>query len=438
MTEDRKPGGRIFYGWIIIATTIAIVATATIIRPAFTLFYVAMLDEFGWSRAGTAIIISVSGMVYGISAPISGILFDRLGPRKIFPLAAILIAIGAFGCSRSNEIWQFSLFYGIIASLGLTLIGFTPVVVLATNWFLKRRALAVGLCTTGIQGAMLMSPLVQFLISTLGWRNTYLAIGAIVPIVTIPLALLLRTRPQDMQLNPDGSTESYQEVPAGPTGEDSLIVDREWATTDWTLPKALKTYRFWALFSIMFCLATSFTILFTHQVAHMVDIGFTPAFGASMLVVFAIAAMCGRLGGFVSDKIGREITYTMGTIGVITGILMLTLAKGTSDAWMVYLFAIFYGLFAGSNAPTYAATAADLFHGKHFGSILGSADLGFGIGATLGPWFGGFIFDVTGSYLPAFTTAMVALVIACISIWVASPGKVRLVAGKAPARAGPY
>jgi len=239
-----------------------------------------------------------------------------------------------------------------------------------------------------------------------------------------------------MQLMPDGAAEDQELTPAETRRADSLILDKEWASTEWTLGKALKTYRFWALFFIMFGLSISFTILFTHQVAHMVDIGFTPTFGATILVVFAIASVSGRFGGAVSDRIGREVTYTIGTLGVLFGILMLTLANDTSDAWMIYTYAIFYGFFAGSNAPTYAAAAADLFHGRNFGFIIGSVDIGFGLGATIGPWLGGYIFDVTGSYIPAFITSIVTVSIACVSIWIASPRKVRLVAGRASSTTG--
>ncbi|MFC2072307.1 MFS transporter [Chloroflexota bacterium] len=428
--EDIKPRGKIYYGWVIIAISIVVLTMGNLTRASFPLFYVSILDEFGWSRASTAIIASATGIIYGISAPIAGILFDRFGPRKIFPIAAILLSIGAAGSSQANEIWQFCLFYGVIAALGLALIGFTPIVALASNWFVKWRATAVGLSTTGIQWAILMAPLVQLLISNLGWRNTFLVLGGMTLVIIIPLSQFLRNRPQDMQLTLDNPTDGMEEEETKPNREDSRIVDKKWVSTDWTLSKALRTYRFWAIFCIMLGLSTTVNILLTHQVAFMLDIGFTATFAASLFVLFAIMAMIGRFGGFLSDKLGRELTYTIGSIGVILAILMLILVKDTSDAWMLYVYAILFGLFAGSNSPVYAATAADIFHGRHFGSILGSADLGFGLGATLGPWLGGYIFDTTGNYIPAFIVAIIAMGIACISLWVASPGRVRRVAGR--------
>lgn len=429
--EDIKPRGKIYYGWVIVAISIIVLTAGAVTRMSFPLFYVPILNEFGWSRASTAIIVSTAGIIAGISAPIAGTLFDRFGPRKIFPIAAILISIGALGSSQANEIWQFSLFFGVFAAVGLTLVGFTPMVTLASNWFVKWRATAVGLSTTGIQGAILMAPLVQFLISSLGWRNTFLVLGVIVPVIIIPLSQLLRSRPQDMQLSPDGVTGGQGEGETEPNLGDNLIVDKKWASIDWILSKALRTYRFWAIFFTMFGLSTCINILLTHHVAFLVDIGFTPAFAASLLVIFAVMSITGRFGGFLSDMLGREVTYTIGSIGVILGILMLILAKDTSDAWMLYVYVILFGLFLGISAPTYAASVADMFHGRHFGSILGFADLGFGLGATLGPWLGGYIFDTTGSYMPAFVVAIIATGLACVSLWVASPRKVRQVARRA-------
>ncbi len=425
MPNNLKARGTIFYGWIIIITVFIIVIIAMAIRPSFSLFYVAILEEFGWSRAGTAIITSVAGLVYGICAPLSGFIFDRFGPRRVFPIAAALIAIGAIGCSRANEIWQFSLFYGVIVAMGIVLIGFIPIVTLASNWFTKRRALAVGFSTAGIQGAMLFSPLIQSLISSTGWRNAYIFIGIAVPIIIVPLSMLLRAHPQDMQLLPDGSTETHPKLPSEPEQKKNSDINRTFTSIDWTLREAMKTYQFWSFLVMLFVLAISRTILLTHQVAHMVDIGFSPAFSANILVLFAIASICGRFGGFISDRIGREIAYTIGTIGIFLGILMFVLANDVSDVWMIYAYAIIYGVFLGINTPTFAASVADLFHGRHFGSILGFIDIGFGLGATLGPWLGGYLFDLTSSYVPAFITAIGTTCLGCVSLWIASPRNAR-------------
>lgn len=233
-----------------------------------------------------------------------------------------------------------------------------------------------------------------------------------------------------MRLELDGLTGGKGKDETEPNWGDNLIVDKKWAATNWTLSKALRTYRFWGIFGIMVGLSTTINILSTHHVAFMIDIGFTASFAASLLVILAVTSMIGRFGGFLSDKLGRELTYTIGSIGMILAVLMLILAKDTSDAWMLYVYVIFLGLFAGSNAPTYAASAADIFHGRHFGSILGFADIGWGVGATLGPWLGGYIFDTTGSYIPAFIIAIIAISLACASLWVASPGRVRRVVGR--------
>ncbi|GAH36067.1 unnamed protein product, partial [marine sediment metagenome] len=141
--------------------------------------------------------------------------------------------------------------------------------------------------------------------------------------------------------------------------------------------------------------------------------------------------MIGNLSGFISDRIGREVTYTVATIGIIIGVCALMLAT-PSLPWLLYLYVIFFGIFFGVGTPTVCSSLADLFSGKHYGAINGFLILGFGIGGAIGPWLGGYIFDVRGSYTLAFLAVIVAQGLSCIFIWLAAPRRVRLVAGKAP------
>jgi len=420
---------RLFYGWIIVAVTFVVLATGTLLWWAFSIFYVEILNEFGWGRANTAIIFSLGGIIYGISSPLAGILFDRLGPRKLFSVAALLITFGAVGTSQSNEIWQFCIFYGIVLALGVALVGFPPAVALVSNWFVRRRGTALGIAQGGLQGAFLIAPLIQLLIDTAGWRNAFSILGIAVFVIVAPLSIaFLRHRPQDMGLLPDGNTGDKEAGTAEPDEEDSLIVDRNWVSQEWTLGKALKTHRFWAIFVVVTAMAINFNIIITHQVAFIVDIGYTQMFAASLLVIFGAMSMAGRFFGFISDILGRELTYTLCNIGVVLALVLLILAGTTSSTWMLYAYMAFISFFFGLSTPTYGATVADIFHGKRFGSIVGFADLGWGLGTFLGSWLGGYIFDTFGSYTPAFITAIVAAVVASATLWIASPGKVRRVA----------
>jgi MFS family permease len=426
-----KLGRRIFYGWIVVGIAFLIMSAAYAIWFSFPLFYVAILDEFGWSRAETALIFSIGAITYGVGSAIGGALLDRFGPRKTFTFGAIVMAIGVVGCSQSREIWQFFFFWGALTAFGVSTVGFTPCNTLVSRWFIKRRATAVGIAQAGGRESFIMTPLVQFLILSLGWQNTFLVLAAAAALIIISATQFLRSSPEDMGLLPDGAIEELDEkgeVIQKP--QDRSVIDKEWAATDWTLKLGMKHYRFWSLFVASFAIGSGFSIAMIHQVAFIVDIGFTAMFASFLLLLFGILSVAGRLSAFIADITGREVAYTLGCGGIVLGFLMLTLSN-SDNAWALYVYAIFFGFFSGLNGPVVIAAGADLFQGKHMGAILGFINLGYGLGNSFGSWFGGYIFDTVGNYIPAFVVAILMMIVATTAMWIASPRKVRAVGRRA-------
>jgi len=293
---------RIFYGWVIVAISLVIMTAVYGVYFSWPVFYVAILDDFGWSRAETALIYSAASLVYSFSSPISGILFDKIGPRRLFTLAAALLAVGAVGCSRANEIWQLCLFFGVFVGFGVSFAGFTPNLALVSRWFEKKRATALGISHMGTRDSFLLIPLIQVAILTLGWRYSYLVLAAGVAVIIMPLSLFLRARPQDMGLLPDGEATTQEEREREQSKRDARIVGREWASTEWTLFRAITKYRFWALLLLLFTVGFSVTSLINHLVALVTDVGFTAMFAANLLLVYAVTSMLGRCCGFISAK----------------------------------------------------------------------------------------------------------------------------------------
>ena len=421
---------KIFYGWVIVGVSFLIMSIVYAVWYSFPLLYVPILDEFGWSRADTALIFSVGAIVYGIGSAIAGALLDAFGPRKTYTIATVAMVLGLVGCSRATEIWQFILFWGGLTSLGICMAGFVPCTVLVSNWFTRRRATAIGIAQAGGRESFILTPLIQSIILALGWQNTYLVLAVVTALLITGSVQFLRHSPKDMGLLPDGETLAEVNGKTVESLEDRRIVNKEWTTTDWILPRAVKEYRFWAIFSIMLTLGISYGIVLTHQVAFIVDTGFTAMFAAYLLLIFGIVSMAGRFCGFVSDMMGREMAYTLGCSGVVLGFLMLILIRDTSSVWLLYIYVVFFGFFSGLNSPTYSATAADIFQGRHFGALLGLANIGYGLGNSIGAWFAGYIYDTFGNYVPAFAVAMVTTSLACISLWISSPRKIRLVANR--------
>ena len=427
----RRAKSKIFYGWVIVAISLLTMTAAYGVYFSWPVFYVAILDEFGWSRAGTALIFSIAALLYGFGSPVAGILFDKFGPRRLFAIAAVLIAIGAVGCSQANEIWQFSIFYGFFMGLGAISAGYVPNVALVSKWFDKKRSTALGISQIGTRDSFLLAPLVQVAILTLGWRNSYLVLAAAVAIIIIPLAQFLRSKPQDMGLLPDGLTAVEAKGEVEQNDKDDRIVDREWASTEWTLRKVLRRYRFWAILLVNFGGGLLIAALINHLVALTVDIGFTAIFAASLLFIYAVMAILGRSCGFISDLMGREITYTLSMSLMLFALTILLFAKDASMPAMLYVFIACYGFSSGLHTPVLSAAAGDLFQGKHFGAIIGFANIGYGMGTSIGTWLYGYIFDVNGTYTMAVVITIIAVCTMCTAMWVAAPRKVLRIAKRA-------
>lgn len=416
-----KESSKIFYGWIIVAVSFITMSLAGTARYSFSVFYVPILEEFGWSRGATAAAFAIHMLIYAAAAPLVGLLLDRFGPRRTMPLAALIIALVLAGSSRMTLLWQFYLALGLLG-FGLCFLWFVPYTTIVANWFLRQRGAAMGLISAGVGGTYLLVFLIGILVASLGWRYTYLIMGAALAVVIVPLtAFFLRLRPQEMGLEPDGyPTQAAERIPQTSTPPSGSILDREW-----TLREAVRTLRFWLLFIMSLFSAFQFNLVTVHLVAHVVDLGYSEILGASLVSLVGLSSLLGNLGGFLSDRIGREAGITLGTLASILAMALLLLPAGSSAVALLYLAAIAFGLGIGIISPTQSALVADLFQGKNFGSINGATMLGFGLGGALGPWLGGYLFDRAGSYAFPFTLALLLTLASCVLAWLAAPRRVR-------------
>lgn len=419
---------RFFYGWVILAITFITILLVIGMRSAFSVFYVAILDEFGWSRADTAAIFSLSIIIFGISGPLAGILFDRLGPRKLYPLGAALLCLGAVLASQAREFWHFFFSYSLLVAVGSVCASPVTHNPLLANWFVRRRGLAAGLASAGLSGSALLGLPAAYFIANLGWRWAFALLGLLVAAIVIPLAAIFqRRRPADLGLLPDGLVEESQGLPDKTRGPQVVIVDKKWAETEWTPGRALRTYRLWLFIAITFTMGMGFSTILMHLVAFLRDVGFSPTFAATIFALLGFFSMLGGLGGFISDYLGREAVYTLGVAGMLIGVVMLFLIQDASVAWLPYLFAFAFGFFGGIEGPSFLSSGGDLFQGKHFGVIWGMVVIGYGFGGALGPWLAGWLFDTTGSYTLAFVIAFLDFCIGLACFWVIAPRKVRRV-----------
>jgi MFS family permease len=435
----------IYYGWIVVAACFFVIAPVIPLIFSFSIFQVPILDEFHWSRGSLAIALSIHMVVGGLAAPFAGGLIDRFGPRRVMPIGALLTALALILLSRSTALWHFYVAFGLMAAAGSSLLQIVPLMTIVANWFVRHRGMAIGIVTCGSgAGQWALLPLIQLLVNDIGWRHTYLVYGlAVLVIPTTLILLFLHTRPEDRGLSIEdesgwrrrrdkaGATTETGEPERGNRGgnrTEVVILDREWAETDWTVVKAARTFRFWMLVLMMTLLAVGMMLISVQLIAYLGEKGYSSIIVVSVLGLQGMLNMVGEFfGGFLSDRFGREKTLTVSFVTFVACIVLLNLAGVVISPALVYSFLLFYGLGQGMIMPVLMASTSDLFQGKHFGSILGVTLLGGYAGGAIGAWLSGRLFDLTGAYQANFLLAGVSMLVSAALIWKARPGSVRQV-----------
>ena len=428
--EKKMNNGRgIFYGWVILVVAFIAIILSYAVRNSFSVFYPAIVEEFGWGRGDTAVMFSLAVLVYGLSAPVVGILIDKFNPRVVLTVGAVITGAGVMLCSMATTQWQFYLLYGIMVAIGMSVTGWNPMTSIVANWFVKKRGLAFGILGAAFGGSMVFAYLSQFLISSFGWRNAYIMIGiAVIVIIAPACAIFMRRSPRDKGLLADGMPEAAPRAADEREAHGALQFtasgEETWNRTGWTLLRALKTRQFWLLFLTAFLLlGMAQQIAVAHQVYFFKDAGYDSMTAATIYSSFGIAFVAGTFCSPLSDRVGREKIFIPACLLGAASSILLFLIKDTSQPWMPFLFAICSGLSFGTTGPIFYAVVADLFHGKHFGSIQGFIVMGFALGGAISPWLAGFLYDRTGSYAIAFIIFLCCLIAAAVLMWLVAPRK---------------
>lgn len=418
-----------FYGWAIIAIAFVTMAIAVTARTSFSLLMPPLIDEFGWDRGLAAGAFSFGFLVSAILSPIVGRVMDRRGPRIVIECGVVLVSAGLLLAPFIHSPWQLYLTLGVAVGAGANLMTFTAHSQFLPNWFVRRRALAISVAFSGVgAGAIVILPWLQSIILGDGWRASCVAMGVLVLVVLGPLNLLVRGRPQDVGLLPDGDARPG----AGAAKRTaSNIVDPVWVATEWTLARALRSGRFWWLVLGFTCALFAWYAVQVHQTKYLVEVGFTPLVAAWGLGIVSVVAIPGQIGlGALSDRIGREWVWTVGCAGfAICYAALVALEQGPST-WLLWVMLISQGTLGYALTSVMGPIVAEIFEGPHFGSIFGTMTIALIGGGAAGPWLTGVIHDVTGSYRLAFLLAIICCVVSAVAIWIAGPRKVRLVPGR--------
>ncbi|MBI4234113.1 MAG: MFS transporter [Chloroflexi bacterium] len=397
----RHPG-KIYYGWwmVLAGTTINTISSA-VFSSGMQVFFLPLAREFGTSRTVLSGAFSAIRVESGLTGPIEGYLIDRFGPRRIMIFGFIVFGLGFILLSRVQTIPQF---YGafILTALGASFSGFMAVTAAVVNWFSRLRGRVLGIAMSGFSLGAVLVPIIAWSILTFGWRPTAASIGVFLWLAGLPLALVMRHRPEQYGLLPDGAQASG--VPsASPTTQaistQSDQVRRPATSVDFTARQALKTPTFWLLGLAQGASISVWGMMSVHQIPALVDKGLSEQMAATILALGMGVAVAGRLaGGILGDIFGSKQVLVVAYICQSISLVVLAVS---SALWHMVIFAILFGFSFGARAPLITGLRVQLFGRKAFATITGMTEPVLAPVTVTAPILAGYIYDLRGSYLLA-------------------------------------
>jgi len=396
--------GKVFYGWRIVGVAFVCDFVATgFLFYSYGILFKPVAEDFGGSRGGVALGLTLATLVSGVTAPFLGRAVDALPIRRIMLAGAATSAVGFALISQVEALWQYYALIGVFIGLGNLAMGNISTSTLVANWFVARRGRALGIATVGVSLSGLVMPVVAtWLVQEVGWRGTYLVFAAGTALLVMPLvARYVVKRPEEMGLQPDGAPP--------PAAGSAPVPERTWSTGE-----LLRARSFWALVATFGLGMFALSGILIHMVPYVTDQGIGDFAAGAIL---SVAAGCGIAGKFVfgslADRFDGRLAVWISLTTQLAGLLLLRVA--TEPAPLIVAAAVF-GLGMGGMVPLSATLTGQSFGRLSFGKALGLLrPFQVPLNAA-GPWLGGVIFDVTGSYAWAFWIYGGAIVVAAGAI----------------------
>ncbi len=394
--------GRIFYGWWIVSACATLnFYIGGVFFYGYQAFFDPIKDTFGWSRTAMSGAHTLQRLEGGIAAPIVGFLFDRVGPRKLMLFGVAVAGLGFILLSKVNSLWSYYLCF-MVVSIGFSTGSAAVAMATIANWFIKKRTRALALMLTGFGASGALVPLMVWLIDQQGWRDTMFFMGIVLWLIGIPVALLMRHRPEQHGLLPDGETPQAEgsATDESNAGAEPAVEEARPPEVDFTAKEALRTRAFW-LISVTYSIQVlASSAVFVHLITYLTTLDISRSIGALAVMGMTLTSLVGRLGfGWLGDIRDKRhllvVTLSLQCIGV------LILATITSP-WHIIPFLIAYSPAYGGPIPLRPAIIGEYFGRTSFGAIQGIMMTVTVIGGLIGPIFAGWMCDVTGSYRLAF------------------------------------
>jgi MFS family permease len=401
MTASGAPGEpRVFYGWWVALAFALIVFLSTGIRFTVGPFLKPVVADLGLDRGSFSLVISLSLFLYGAFMPLIGPLVDRFGSRIVCGAGGVVMAASLALTGTATTYWEFTLYYGVLAALGLAATGHVVASATLARWFVRRRGTAISLLSAAsMAGMSLLVPAVMWCILRFGWRASYVLLAAAAVILTLPLAFwVLRDGPEPFGLHPDGMVPAPLAPGAAPAIERTAVHE------------ALRVPSFWQLSGGLFNCGFSMSLLSAHGVPMLTDHGFHAMTASTAIGFLGLTSIFGGMAlGLISDWWGRKPVLASVFALRAVAFSMLFLVQ---DPAMLMIVAAIGGLGLSGSLAMSSALTGDIFGRFSVGSIFGLIFLAHQAGAALGSWLGGALFDLTGGYGTAFASACALLVVA--------------------------
>lgn len=383
---------RIFYGWFVVAATFAVTFVGFGSAYSFGAFLLSLQHDFAASRGSVSLAFSLAGFFYFGLGVVTGPLADRWGARHLAVFGMLLTGLGLATASVARSLTEVYAAYGLGVGLGIGC-SYVPAVGAVQRWFVRRRGFASGLAVSGIGvGTLVMPPLVSLLIETLGWRETYLALGIFAVLFGAGMALLIEDDPGRRGLGPDGDRLQSDALPTEAVGA--------------SVGKAITSPRFVGLYTACFICSFGLFVPFVHLVPYALDHGVTPSAAVLLVGAIGIGSTVGRfLLGDAADRLGRPLSFLLMFVGM--GLAFVVWLFATSF-WPLAAFALVFGVFYGGFVALAPAVIIDYFGARNASSLIGILYTSVAFGTLIGPSAAGFAFDLSGSYtLPILLSAVV-------------------------------
>jgi len=353
----------------------------------FGIFLKPLISELGWTRATTSGAFSLVYLLFGLLSVVAGRLTDKLGPRIVLVTCGLFLGAGYLLMSQVNSVWQLYVFYGLMVGSGLGGAD-APILTTVARWFVKRRGILTGVAKAGSGvGIFVIPPLANWLILNYGWRNAYLVIGALSVVGLVSAGLLLKRDPSQIGQLPYGAVK-LEEAESDVEGY------------QYSLREIMSTRQFWTLASVWFLLLFCMQAVLAHVAPHVTDLGISATVAASVVSTWGAASILGRIGlGGISDHLGNKSALFIALSFLTSALVLLQFAD---EAWMFYIFAVLYGIAHGAVVTVISPLLAELFGLRSLGAAFGMVLFVSTIGGASSPVLVGRIYDIIGSYQPAF------------------------------------